>query len=103
MSILDTLEILERDATPGPVAASNVKGPGACDIVDEVGDWLAEFERAEDAAHYVAMRNAMPALLELARAVAEERDAAMAGDMARFSAAAKRKVEALAALSEIDT
>lgn len=64
--MLDELERLERDATPGPHRVSLKLG--GCEVVDGQGEWLAEFERAEDAEHYAAARNALPALLRVARA-----------------------------------
>ena len=68
---LDELEALEKAATPGPHATANERGPGDCDVVDGTGEWLAEFERAEDAALFAAARNALPALLRVARAAAQ--------------------------------
>ncbi|MFZ1411860.1 MAG: hypothetical protein WAS07_10410 [Micropruina sp.] len=65
-NLLDTLEALERQATPGPHRVSLKLG--GCEVVDGQGEWLAEFERAEDAEHYAAARNALPALLRVARA-----------------------------------
>lgn len=65
-NLLDTLEALERQATPGPHRVSLKLG--GCEVVDGQGEWLAEFERAEDAEHYAAARNAFPALLRMARA-----------------------------------
>ena len=112
--ILDELEALEKAATPGPVKAANIRGPGDCDIiVDGEGDWLAEFESADDAAWYVAARNALPALLRVARAVSEEKAAALAmdkavtdgayvGAQARYNRAVLATAAALAALEAKD-
>jgi hypothetical protein len=83
-NLLDTLEALERAATPGPWAE-----------VAESGDWWVEgaegigvcesneaWNHQGDVNLMVAARNALPALLRLARAVREERAAALAMDKA---------------------
>ena len=86
MKILDELEALERDATPGRLI-TGYAAPGsiprlgmsapdevfALDGADPYGA-AATFARAEDAAHYVALRRAAPALLRVARAAAAVAD-----------------------------
>jgi hypothetical protein len=83
--MLDELERLERAATPG----RHTTGEAEHDAIPYVGigytdevyaldsadphEPVATFERPEDAALYAAARNALPALLAVARAAREAR------------------------------
>jgi hypothetical protein len=66
---LDELERLERAATPGPwTVAENFGTDRPTWYVMNGDSVVAVFNRKEDAAAFAAPRNALPALIECARA-----------------------------------
>lgn len=70
---IEELKALEIEATPGPWSESALysllrygrKGSGAWDDALEMANWTEKLPDEDDAALIVAMRNALPELLEL--------------------------------------